>query len=47
MHPVGRIAEPSEVAKLALFLASEEAKFINGASLELDGGIGSRLHDPL
>lgn len=47
MHPVGRIAEPSEVAKLALFLASKDAQFINGASLELDGGIGSRLHDPL
>ncbi len=47
MHPVGRIAEPSEVAKLALFLASKDAQFINGASLELDGGIGSRLHDPV
>jgi len=47
MHPVGRIAEPREVARLALFLASEDAKFINGASLELDGGIGSRLHDPV
>jgi NAD(P)-dependent dehydrogenase (short-subunit alcohol dehydrogenase family) len=47
MHPVGRIAEPSEVAKLALFLASKDAQFINGSSLELDGGIGSRLHDPV
>lgn len=47
MHPVGRIAEPAEVARLALFLASKDAQFINGASLELDGGIGSRLHDPV
>jgi NAD(P)-dependent dehydrogenase (short-subunit alcohol dehydrogenase family) len=47
MHPVGRIAEPSEVARLALFLASKDAQFINGASLELDGGISSRLHDPV
>jgi NAD(P)-dependent dehydrogenase (short-subunit alcohol dehydrogenase family) len=47
MHPVGRIAEPEEVAKAALFLASKEAQFINGASLEIDGGISSRLHDPV
>jgi NAD(P)-dependent dehydrogenase (short-subunit alcohol dehydrogenase family) len=47
MHPLGRIAEPAEVARLALFLASKDAQFINGASLELDGGIGSRLHDPV
>lgn len=47
MHPVGRIGEPEEVASLAVFLASDNAKFINGAVLELDGGIGSRLHDPV
>ncbi|MBC1193971.1 SDR family oxidoreductase [Microcystis aeruginosa BLCCF158] len=47
MHPVGRIAEPEEVAKAALFLASQDAQFINGASLQLDGGISSRLHDPV
>lgn len=47
MHPVGRIAEPIEVAQMALFLASKDACFINGACLELDGGISSRLHDPI
>jgi NAD(P)-dependent dehydrogenase (short-subunit alcohol dehydrogenase family) len=47
MHPVGRIAEPNEVARTALFLASKDARFINGACLELDGGISSRLHDPI
>ncbi len=46
MHPTGRIGEPSEVASMAVFLASEKAKFINGAVFDLDGGIGSRLHDP-
>ncbi len=45
LHPVQRIGYPDEVAKLALFLASEEAKFINGANLQLDGGISSVLHD--
>ncbi len=47
MHPTGRIGEPSEVASLAVFLASANAQFINGAVLDLDGGIGSRLHDPV
>jgi NAD(P)-dependent dehydrogenase (short-subunit alcohol dehydrogenase family) len=46
MHPTGRIGEPSEVAALAVFLASDQAKFMNGGVYELDGGISSRLHDP-
>jgi gluconate 5-dehydrogenase len=45
LHPVQRIGYPEEVAKLVLFLASNEAKFINGANLQLDGGISSVLHD--
>lgn len=45
LHPMQRIGYPEEVARLALFLASEEAKFINGANLQLDGGISSVLHD--
>ena len=47
MHPVGRIGEPFEVADLAVFLASDKAGFINGGVYEIDGGIGSRLHDPV
>ena len=46
MHPVGRVGDPAEVASLAVFLASDQARFINGAIVELDGGISSRLHDP-
>ncbi len=34
----GRICEPEEVANAALFLASEDASFINGASLYIDNG---------
>jgi len=37
-QPIGRMAEPEEVATLALFLCSEEASFITGADYPLDGG---------
>lgn len=37
-HPIGRIAEPIEIANAILFLASDEASFITGASLAVDGG---------
>jgi NAD(P)-dependent dehydrogenase (short-subunit alcohol dehydrogenase family) len=36
--PIGRMGTPEEVAKAALFLASEEASFINGVDLYVDGG---------
>jgi len=34
----GRICEPEEVARAALFLASDEASFVNGAHLFVDNG---------
>lgn len=37
-NPVGRIADPGEVASLALFLASDESRFITGADHLIDGG---------
>ncbi len=46
-HPLERIAQPWEVAKTALFLASPDAAFISGACIHIDGGIGGRLHDPV
>lgn len=45
IHPVQRIGYPADVAKLALFLASENTGFIHGANLQLDGGISSVLKD--
>lgn len=36
--PIGRMAQPSEVAKLALFLCSDDAAFITGCDLPIDGG---------
>lgn len=38
LHPVGRFAQPKEIAHAALFLASDEASFITGACLVIDGG---------
>ena len=37
--PVGRLGQPSDVAHAYLFLASDEAGFINGAVLSVDGGV--------
>ena len=37
--PVGRAGTPNDVAQAYLFLASEEASFINGAVLSVDGGL--------
>jgi NAD(P)-dependent dehydrogenase (short-subunit alcohol dehydrogenase family) len=37
-HPMGRLARPEEVARAALFLASDEASFITGVCLPVDGG---------
>lgn len=38
LHPMGRIGEPAEVAQAILFLASDDASFITGAILPVDGG---------
>ncbi len=38
MHPMGRIGEPAEVAKAMVFLASDDASFITGVVLPVDGG---------
>jgi len=38
-HPMGRIARPEEIAQSILFLASDEASFITGTALAVDGGI--------
>lgn len=46
VHPLKRIAEPSEVARIALFLASDQCSFLTGATIYADGGVLSRLHDP-
>jgi NAD(P)-dependent dehydrogenase (short-subunit alcohol dehydrogenase family) len=46
-HPLERIAAPEEIARVALFLASSQSKFITGSTIEVDGGIGRCLSDPM
>ncbi len=43
MHPLGRIARPSEVAQCVLFLASGRASFVTGTCLVVDGGLSIGL----
>jgi NAD(P)-dependent dehydrogenase (short-subunit alcohol dehydrogenase family) len=37
-HPIGRIGEPEEVSNLVLWLCSNEASFVTGAVIPIDGG---------
>jgi NAD(P)-dependent dehydrogenase (short-subunit alcohol dehydrogenase family) len=37
-HPLGRVGRPEEIAELILFLASEQASWITGATYSIDGG---------
>ena len=39
LYPLGRVGKPAEIANAVLFLASEEASFITGSVLVVDGGI--------
>jgi meso-butanediol dehydrogenase / (S,S)-butanediol dehydrogenase / diacetyl reductase len=43
LHALGRIGRPEEVGRVAVFLASDEASFMTGAAVVVDGGFGSGL----
>jgi meso-butanediol dehydrogenase/(S,S)-butanediol dehydrogenase/diacetyl reductase len=44
--PMGRAAEPQEVADVIAFLASHEARFVNGVNLAVDGGLHASNGQP-
>lgn len=43
MHPLGRIADPREIAEVAAFLAHESSSFVTGAIWTVDGGLLTRI----
>jgi NAD(P)-dependent dehydrogenase (short-subunit alcohol dehydrogenase family) len=43
LHPLGRVAQPIEVAQAIAFLLSDEASFITGTTLAVDGGLLAQL----
>lgn len=47
MHPVGRLGEPSDIARLAAWLASDESGFVTGQVFVVDGGRTKKLPLPL
>lgn len=42
LHPLGRMGEPEDIANACLFLASDEASWVTGAILPVDGGFTAR-----
>jgi NAD(P)-dependent dehydrogenase (short-subunit alcohol dehydrogenase family) len=43
VHPLGRMAQPAEIANCAVFLISDEASFVTGANWLADGGLSARF----
>jgi len=43
LHALGRVGQPEEVARLAVFLASDDASFITGSAVVVSGGFGIGL----
>ncbi len=44
MYPAKQIGQPVEVARAVLFLASEEASYMNGSFMQVDGGLLSKVY---
>ncbi len=46
LHPLGRVGQPEEVAAAVAYLLSDDASFISGVTLPVDGGRSARGRDP-
>ena len=46
LHPLGRVGQPREVARVVLFLSSDDASFMTGANVVVDGGLTIGLFSP-
>jgi NAD(P)-dependent dehydrogenase (short-subunit alcohol dehydrogenase family) len=46
LHPIGRVGRPEEIAAAVAYLLSDDASFINGATLPVDGGRSVLARDP-
>jgi len=44
MHPLGRLGEPADIADAFVYLASDEARWVTGTILTVDGGFGAGAH---
>lgn len=42
VHPIGRLAQPEEIARAVLYLCDDKIKFITGAMLSVDGGMSAK-----
>jgi NAD(P)-dependent dehydrogenase (short-subunit alcohol dehydrogenase family) len=45
-NPLGRAAQPADIANGALFLASDEASYVTGATFAVDGGLTAAYVTP-
>jgi NAD(P)-dependent dehydrogenase (short-subunit alcohol dehydrogenase family) len=44
MHPIGRIGQPEEIAAAAVWLSSDQASFVTGQAIVVDGGLTAQSH---